>query len=86
MNALVYVNIDQGIHKVKLKVARKEKQKKLHGFSFSINMANFEAFHWNKKWSSNLFFMKSVIGIFVYVSNSWEFSSKKTRQEKKNIH
>ena len=25
MNALVYVNIDQGIHKVKLKVARSEK-------------------------------------------------------------
>ena len=44
MNALVYVDIDQGIHKVKLKVARNGKQKKLPGLSFSINMANFEAF------------------------------------------
>ena len=39
MNALVYLDIHQGIHKVKLKVALNEKQKKLHGFSFSINMA-----------------------------------------------
>ena len=41
MNALVYVDIDWGIHKKKLKVAQNEKQKKLRGFSFSINMANF---------------------------------------------
>ena len=39
-----YVDIDQGIYKVKLKVALNEKRKKLHGFSFSINIANFEAF------------------------------------------
>ena len=44
MNAPVYVEIDQGILKVKLRNARNEKQKKLCGFSFSINMANFEAF------------------------------------------
>ena len=44
MNALVYVDIDQGIHKGKMKVALNEKRKKLHGFSFSINIANFEAF------------------------------------------
>ena len=44
MNALVYVVIDQGIHKGKSKVARNEKGKKLCGFSFSINIANFEAF------------------------------------------
>ena len=38
-------HIDQGIHKVKFKVALNEKQKKLLGFSFSaINIANFEAF------------------------------------------
>ena len=54
MNALVYVDIDQGIYKVKLKVALNEKRKKLHGFSFSINMANFEAFPRNKKLSANL--------------------------------
>ena len=60
MNTPVYVDIDQGIHKGKLKVARNEKQKKLQGFSFSINIANFEAFHWKKKLISNLFFLKSV--------------------------
>ena len=49
MNAPVYVDIDQGIHKVKLKVALNEKRKKLHGFSFSINIANFEAFCQTKK-------------------------------------
>ena len=32
------------IHKGKIKVALNEKQKKLHGFSFSINIVNFEAF------------------------------------------
>ena len=37
-------DIDQGIHKGKMKVALNEKRKKLHGFSFSINIANFEAF------------------------------------------
>ena len=44
MNALVYVDIDQGIHKENMKVALNEKQKKLHGFSLSINITNFEAF------------------------------------------
>ena len=61
INALVYVDIDQGIHKVKLKVALNGKQKKLHGFSFSINMANFEGFYKNKKLSSNLFFLKTML-------------------------
>ena len=38
--ALVYVDLDEGIHKVKLKVAQNEKRKKkLHGFSYSKNMA-----------------------------------------------
>ena len=44
MNALVYVNIDQGIHKEKSKVARNEKRKKLRGFSYTYNIANFELF------------------------------------------
>ena len=43
-NALVYVDIDQGIFKGEMKVAWNEKQKKLRGFSFSINIPNFEAF------------------------------------------
>ena len=59
MNTLVYVDIDQGICKVKLKVARNEKRKKLRGFSFSINIENFEAFRQTKKLISNLFFLKS---------------------------
>ena len=46
-----YVDIDQGIHKEKMKVALNEKQKKLHGFSFSINMANSEAFWGSKSWA-----------------------------------
>ena len=61
MNALVYVDIDRGIHKGKLKNALNEKRKKLRGFSFSINIANFEAFRWTKKLISNLFFLKSDI-------------------------
>ena len=44
MNALVYVDIDQGIHKEKMKVARNEKRKKLRGFSYYKSIANFEAF------------------------------------------
>ena len=60
MNAPVYVDIDQGIHKVKLKNALNEKRKKLCGFSFSINIANFEAFRRTKKLISNLFFLKSA--------------------------
>ena len=71
MNALVYVDIDQGIYKVKLKVALNEKRKKLHGFSFSINMANFEAFWGVKKLSANLSFLKcglsAVIQLCTYM-------------------
>ena len=48
INALFYVDKDQGIHNVKLKVAQNEKRKKLVRGLFSINMANFEAFRWNK--------------------------------------
>ena len=44
MNALVYVEIDQEIHKGKMKVALNEKRKKLLGFSFSINITKFVAF------------------------------------------
>ena len=58
MNALVYVNIDQGIHKVKMKVARNEKRKKLLGFSFYINIGNFEAFLRNLNLSANRLFWR----------------------------
>ena len=40
----VYVDIDPGIHKGKVKVALNEKQKKLRGFSYGKNIANFERF------------------------------------------
>ena len=59
MNALVYVDIDQSIHKGKMKVALNEKRKKLRGFSFSINMANFEAFLLVFKLTKNPLFLKS---------------------------
>ena len=59
MNALVYVDIDQGIHKGKMKVALNEKRKKLRGFSFSINIANFEAFLLVFKLTKNPLFLKS---------------------------
>ena len=64
MNALVYVDIDQGINKGKMKVALNEKGKKLRGFSFSINIANFEAFLSVFKLTKNPLFLKSV---YVYM-------------------
>ena len=66
MNALVYVDIDRGIYNVKLKNALNEKRKKLRGFSFFINMANFEAFRQTKKLISNLFFLKSVHFVTIF--------------------
>ena len=53
-----YFEFYQGIHKIKLKHPQNEKRKKLHGFSFYINIANFEAFFQSKKLSANLLFMQ----------------------------
>ena len=61
MNALVYVDIHQGIYKGKTQSCLK--WKKPVGFSFSINIANFEAFLEVKKLSANLFFLKSGLDI-----------------------
>ena len=44
-----------------MKVAPNEKGKKLHRFSFSINIANFEAFLLVFKLTKNLLFLKSVL-------------------------
>ena len=55
----MYVNIDQGIYKGKMKVAVNEKRKKLHGFSFSINIPNFKAFLSVFKLTKNPLFLKS---------------------------
>ena len=59
-SALVYVNIDQGIHKGKSKFARIEKREKLQWFSITLNIANFEAFCWNILMSINFLFLKNV--------------------------
>ena len=61
---MLTIDIDQGIYKEKnSKLLKMKNEKKLCGFSFAINMANFEAFHRNKKLSSNLFFQR-VAGKF----------------------
>ena len=78
MNALVYVDIEQGIYKVKLKVALKWKTKKTMWVFFSISMASFEAFPWTNKLSSNLFFLK------IGTSTSNFFSEKNDNLE--NFH
>ena len=65
MNALLYVDIDQG------KVARNEKRKKLHGFSYTQNIANFEAFRWNISLSANLLFSKSDLGKGIGKFETW---------------
>ena len=41
-----------------MKVARNEKRKKLLGFSFYINIGNFEAFLWNLNLSANRLFWR----------------------------
>ena len=51
INALVYVEVDQSIYKMK----------KSMWVSFSINMANFETFCQNKKLSAKLLFLKSAL-------------------------
>ena len=72
MYALVYVNIDQGIHKGKMKVALNEKRKKLRGFSFSINIANFEAFLSVFKLTKNPLFLCSQL--FLVTDWTWGLS------------
>ena len=66
MNALVYVDIDQGIFKVKMKVAQNVKVKKLLGFSFYINIGNSEAFLWNLNLSTNRLFWRCVWYVYIY--------------------
>ena len=58
MNALDYVNIDTAFIKGKMKVAQNEKRKKLLGFSFYVNIGNFEAFLWNLNLSVNIYFVR----------------------------
>ena len=58
-----YVDVDRGIYKGKTKSGSKWKMQKILGFSFYINIANFEAFPKGKKLSSNLFFLKSEMSL-----------------------
>ena len=39
-------------------------EKKLHGFSYTKNIANFDAFRWNISLSAKLLFMKSVLKLW----------------------
>ena len=69
MIALGYVDIDQGNYKGKMKVALNEKRKTLRGISFSINIANFEAFLLVFKLTKNLFFWRVPMEAgFIYQS------------------
>ena len=55
-----------------MKVALNEKRKKLRGFSFFINIANFEAFWGVKKLSANLSFLKcdGTVGQTIWFNGS----------------
>ena len=66
INALVYVNIDQGIHNGKNEICSKWKAKKLIGFSFYINIKNFEAFFQNLNLSTKHLFWRCDIGGFQF--------------------
>ena len=77
-----------------MKVALNEKQKQLRGLSFSINIANFEAFLWVFKLTKNLLFLKSdvlnkCIVHIVYQITSAVFSvppSKKMGTDELHMH
>ena len=58
--SILTIDTDQGIHKVKMKFARNEKGKKLLGFSFHINIGNFEGFLWNLNLSAKHLFWRCV--------------------------
>ena len=63
MNALIFVDIDQdnGHLGEGIKYHEMNNEKKLLGFSYSKNMANFEAFRWNISSSINLLFLKNFV-------------------------
>ena len=42
-----------------IKLHEMKNEKKLYGFSYTQNIANFEAFRWNISLSANLLFLKS---------------------------
>ena len=73
MNAVAYVDTDQGIHYGKIKVTQNAKRKNyLGGFSNFINMVNFEAFFWVISSSINLLFLKSDYIIYQVKTIWWK--------------
>ena len=60
------VVIDQGIHKIRIKVAQNEKRKKLLRFSFYLNIGNFEVFLRNLNLSTKHLFWRCDIGGFQF--------------------
>ena len=44
-----------------MKLHEMKNEKKIHGFSYTLNIANFEAFSWSISLSANILFLKSVI-------------------------
>ena len=56
MNALVYVDIDQGIHKGKSEVARNEKWKNYVGFLYYKNMQILKHFARALSWAQISYF------------------------------
>ena len=60
MNALVFNDIDQGIHKIKIKITQNEEPQKIHGFSLYINVANFEVFLRTLNFRANHLFWRLV--------------------------
>ena len=76
MKALVYVDIDQGIHKGIHKEKDIKKHKMKNGksnsaFLYTWNMANFEAFRWNFSSSTNPEIGKS--GAMLWIQNKLNF-------------
>ena len=61
MSALVFHDIDQGIHKIKIQMTQNEKPQKIHGFSIYINIANFEAFLQTLNLRANHLFWRLVL-------------------------
>ena len=59
-----------------MKVARNEKRKKLLGFSFYINIGNFEAFLRNLNLSANHLFWKCASIVFFKMAFWVGFNSK----------
>ena len=59
----------------KMKVAQNEKRKKLPGFSYLKNIANFEAFWRDTNFSKNLLFLGSELLFVLTTTKSFRLNS-----------